>query len=156
MQHWDKISLVNPIPGITEFKKWADVKYILLLQLTFKTDKNFFFYCFKEIFQIWCIIDFTEFAINDFGYSFKQNQRALNKAQRDLDRERTKLEAQEKKLIVDIKKSAQKGAAKVMAKDLVRTRKYIQTLTLTLVLFMPHKQNYSGLKAFGIYIWVHE
>lgn len=59
----------------------------------------------------------------------KQNQRALNKAQRDLDRERTKLEAQEKKLIADIKKSAQKnqiGAAKVMAKDLVRTRKYIQ------------------------------
>ncbi|KAJ2998243.1 ESCRT-III subunit protein did4 [Globomyces sp. JEL0801] len=59
----------------------------------------------------------------------KQNQRALNKAQRDLDRERTKLEAQEKKLIADIKKSAkanQMGACKVMAKDLVRTRRYIQ------------------------------
>ncbi|KAJ3334995.1 ESCRT-III subunit protein did4, partial [Kappamyces sp. JEL0680] len=59
----------------------------------------------------------------------KQNQRALNKAQRDLDRERTKLEAQEKKLIADIKKHAkqgQMGACKVMAKDLVRTRRHIQ------------------------------
>ena len=34
----------------------------------------------------------------------KQNQRALNKAMRDLDRERMKLEAQEKKIIADIKK----------------------------------------------------
>ncbi|KAJ3193676.1 Charged multivesicular body protein 2A [Irineochytrium annulatum] len=59
----------------------------------------------------------------------KQHQRALTKAQRDLDRERTKLEQQEKKLINDIKKSAkanQMGAVKVMAKDLVRTRRYIQ------------------------------
>ncbi|KAJ1846652.1 ESCRT-III subunit protein did4, partial [Coemansia sp. RSA 486] len=59
----------------------------------------------------------------------RQNLRALNKAQRELDRERTKMEAQEKKLIADIKKSAKAGqinACKVMAKDLVRTRKYIQ------------------------------
>ena len=39
----------------------------------------------------------------------KQNQRALTKASRDLDRERSKLEAQEKKIIVDIKKSAKQG-----------------------------------------------
>ena len=39
----------------------------------------------------------------------KQNQRALTKAQRDLDRERVKLEQQEKKLIVDIKKNAKLG-----------------------------------------------
>ncbi|KAJ1646789.1 ESCRT-III subunit protein did4 [Coemansia asiatica] len=59
----------------------------------------------------------------------RQNLRALNKAQRELDRERTKMETQEKKLIADIKKSAKAGqisACKVMAKDLVRTRKYIQ------------------------------
>ena len=39
----------------------------------------------------------------------KQNQRALTKAQRDLDRERVKLEQQEKKLIADIKKNAKQG-----------------------------------------------
>ncbi|QRW27758.1 sister chromatid cohesion protein [Rhizoctonia solani] len=51
----------------------------------------------------------------------RQHQRALAKAQRELDRERTKLEQQEKKLIMDIKKSAKAGqmnAAKIMAKDL--------------------------------------
>lgn len=36
----------------------------------------------------------------------KDNQRALNKTGRDLDRERGKLETQEKKLIMDIKKAA--------------------------------------------------
>ncbi|KND01568.1 ESCRT-III subunit protein DID4 [Spizellomyces punctatus DAOM BR117] len=59
----------------------------------------------------------------------RQHQRALNRAQRDLDRERSKLEQQEKKLIVDIKKAAranQMNACKIMAKDLVRTRRYIQ------------------------------
>jgi len=59
----------------------------------------------------------------------RQHQRALQKAQRELDRERTKLEQQEKKLVADIKKSAkagQMGACKVMAKDLVRTRRYTQ------------------------------
>ncbi|EWC48184.1 hypothetical protein DRE_02288 [Drechslerella stenobrocha 248] len=58
----------------------------------------------------------------------RKNQRALEKAQRELDRERGKLELQEKKLIQEIKKSAknnQLGAAKIQAKDLVRTRKYI-------------------------------
>jgi hypothetical protein len=47
---------------------------------------------------------------------------------RELDRERTKLEQQEKKLISDIKKSAKAGqmpACKVIAKDLVRTRRRI-------------------------------
>jgi len=53
----------------------------------------------------------------------------LAKAQRELDRERVKLEQGEKKLIMDIKKSAKAGqmnACKVMAKDLVRTRRYVQ------------------------------
>lgn len=85
----------------------------------------------------------------------RQHQRSLTKAQRELDRERTKLEQQEKKLVMDIKKSAKAGqmvrsfvsgfpivsqgrnsnvrlvggsqnACRVMAKDLVRTRNYIQ------------------------------
>lgn len=58
----------------------------------------------------------------------RQHQRTLQKAQRELDRERTKLEQQEKKLTQDIKKSARAGqmpACKVMAKDLVRTRRHI-------------------------------
>ena len=34
---------------------------------------------------------------------------AMRKAQRELDRERTKLEQQEKKLVMDIKRSAKSG-----------------------------------------------
>jgi len=59
----------------------------------------------------------------------RQNQRALNRAMRDLDRERAQLENQEKRIIADIKKMAQKGemdAVKIMAKDLVRTRRYVK------------------------------
>lgn len=59
----------------------------------------------------------------------RQNQRALSKAMRDLDRERAKMEQQEKKVIADIKKMAKQGqmdAVKVMAKDLVRTRRYVK------------------------------
>ncbi|KAF8502546.1 vacuolar sorting protein DID4 [Hysterangium stoloniferum] len=59
----------------------------------------------------------------------RQHQRSIAKAQRELDRERSKLEQQEKKLIADIKKNAKVGqmnACKVMAKDLVRTRRYVQ------------------------------
>uniref|UniRef100_A0A8D8V7L2 Charged multivesicular body protein 2a n=1 Tax=Cacopsylla melanoneura TaxID=428564 RepID=A0A8D8V7L2_9HEMI len=57
----------------------------------------------------------------------RKNQRALNKAMRDLDREKQHMEQQEKKLINDIKKMAKEGqmeSVKIMAKDLVRTRKY--------------------------------
>lgn len=39
----------------------------------------------------------------------RKNQRALNKAMRDLDRERAHLENQEKKVIADIKKMAKMG-----------------------------------------------
>ncbi|OJJ51071.1 hypothetical protein ASPZODRAFT_313965 [Penicilliopsis zonata CBS 506.65] len=59
----------------------------------------------------------------------RKHQRALERTQRELDRERVKLENQEKKLVQDIKKSAkngQIGACKIQAKDLVRTRRYIQ------------------------------
>jgi len=63
----------------------------------------------------------------------RKNQRALNKAMRDLDRERAKMEGQEKKIISDIKKMAKDGqmdAVKIMAKDLVRTRRYVKKFIL--------------------------
>ena len=39
----------------------------------------------------------------------RKNQRALNKAMRDLDREKMRMEQQEKKIIIDIKKLAKEG-----------------------------------------------
>jgi charged multivesicular body protein 2A len=63
----------------------------------------------------------------------RQNQRALNKAMRDLDKERASMENQEKKIIADIKKMAKQGqmdAVKIMAKDLVRTRRYVKKFML--------------------------
>lgn len=39
----------------------------------------------------------------------RKNQRALNKAMRDLDRENMRMEQQEKKIILDIKKMAKDG-----------------------------------------------
>lgn len=39
----------------------------------------------------------------------RKNQRALNKAMRDLDREKQRMEQQEKKIINDIKKLAKEG-----------------------------------------------
>lgn len=58
----------------------------------------------------------------------RKNQRMLDKAIRELDQVRVKLEKQEKTLVGQIKQSAQKGqmgAAKIQAKDLVRTRRYV-------------------------------
>ena len=52
---------------------------------------------------------------------------------RELDRERSQLERQEKKLVVDIKKMAKSGqmeAVRIMAKDLVRTRGFIKKFIL--------------------------
>ncbi|XP_050315143.1 charged multivesicular body protein 2a-like [Anthonomus grandis grandis] len=63
----------------------------------------------------------------------RKNQRALNKAMRDLDREKQKMEQQEKKVINDIKKLAKEGqmdAVKIMARDLVRTRRYVKKFML--------------------------
>ena len=58
----------------------------------------------------------------------RKNQRLLDKAIRELDQQRVKLEKQEKTLVAQIKQSAQKGqmgACKIQAKDLVRTRRYV-------------------------------
>jgi charged multivesicular body protein 2A len=59
----------------------------------------------------------------------RKNQRMLDKAIRELDQTRVKLEKQEKTLIQQIKTSAkngQMGACKIQAKDLVRTRRYVE------------------------------
>jgi charged multivesicular body protein 2A len=58
----------------------------------------------------------------------RENKREINRAIRELDRERTNLQNQEKKLIIEIKKMAKEGqiaSVKIMAKDLVRTRQHI-------------------------------
>mmetsp|Transcript_35062 Transcript_35062/g.63082 ORF Transcript_35062/g.63082 Transcript_35062/m.63082 type:complete len:246 (-) Transcript_35062:221-958(-) len=55
----------------------------------------------------------------------RENKRMMDKAIRELDRERMGLQNQEKKLIMDMKKMAKEGqmdAVKVMAKSLVRNR----------------------------------
>ena len=58
----------------------------------------------------------------------RQNKRIINRAIRELDREKLALEREEKRLTIEIKQAAkanQMGAVKIMAKDLVRTRTYI-------------------------------
>ncbi len=40
---------------------------------------------------------------------FRENKRMINRAIRDLDRERAGMEKQEKKLVIDIKKAAKEG-----------------------------------------------
>ena len=61
----------------------------------------------------------------------KRNSRSLKKAIRSLEREKKQLERNQKKLISDIKKSAkqgQMGPVKIMAKDLVRSKRFIQKM----------------------------
>ncbi|KAF8401059.1 hypothetical protein HHK36_014362 [Tetracentron sinense] len=63
------------------------------------------------------------------GELLRENKRMLDKSIREIERERQGLQAQEKKLILEIKKSAkqgQMGAVKVMAKDLIRTRHQVE------------------------------
>jgi len=58
----------------------------------------------------------------------RENKRMINRAVRELDREKTGLEREEKRLTMEIKKAAkenQMSAVKIMAKDLVRTRQHI-------------------------------
>ncbi|KAL0213494.1 hypothetical protein RCL1_007120 [Eukaryota sp. TZLM3-RCL] len=58
----------------------------------------------------------------------KEYKRTIDKSTRELDRERQKLQRQEQQCLNEIKKMAQQGqmnAAKIMAKDIVRTRKNI-------------------------------
>jgi charged multivesicular body protein 2A len=57
----------------------------------------------------------------------REQKRMVDRAARSLESERTKLKAQEKKLIMDMKKMAQENqlkSVKIMAKDLIRIRKH--------------------------------
>jgi len=61
----------------------------------------------------------------------KEHQRTIQKSIREIERERKRLEQSEAKVIADIKKAAregQMGAARIMAKDLVRTRQHVQKM----------------------------
>lgn len=58
----------------------------------------------------------------------REQQRLVQRSIREIDRERMTLQSNEKKTIAEIKKLAKQGqipAAKILAKDLVRTRSYI-------------------------------
>ena len=72
----------------------------------------------------------------------KENKQLIRKACRELQREKNALERQEKKTVMDIKAKAKKGemsSVKIMAKDLVRNRKY-QTK------FMEMQSNLQGVQ----------
>lgn len=61
----------------------------------------------------------------------RENKRMIDKAIRELDRERTGLQNQEKKLVAEMKKMAKQGqipAVKVMAKSMVRNRAAVTKL----------------------------
>lgn len=71
---------------------------------------------------------------------------------RDLDRERMKMEQQEKKVIADIKKCAkenQMDAVKIMAKDLVRTRRQSRK-------FMLMKANIQVRSSYLTHVYIEE
>jgi len=58
----------------------------------------------------------------------REHKRGIRKAVREVDRERTKLQQQEKKLVQEIKRMAKQnqiGPVRVMAKDLVRIRNQV-------------------------------
>lgn len=89
----------------------------------------------------------------------RKNQRMLDKAIRELDQMRVKLEKQEKTLIQQIKTSAkngQMGACKIQAKDLVRTRRYVekfysmrsqlQKISLRLQTYRTNEQMMTAMK----------
>jgi charged multivesicular body protein 2A len=71
----------------------------------------------------------------------REYSRGLKRATREIDRERTKLQNEEKKMIAEIKRLAKTnniGPVKVMAKDLVRLRRHIQK-------FYEMKSQISGI-----------
>eukprot|EP00768_Dysnectes_brevis_P008399 gnl/Dysnectes_brevis/757_a832_5365.p1 GENE.gnl/Dysnectes_brevis/757_a832_5365~~gnl/Dysnectes_brevis/757_a832_5365.p1 ORF type:complete len:207 (+),score=85.74 gnl/Dysnectes_brevis/757_a832_5365:67-687(+) len=67
-----------------------------------------------------------------FQEQLRDNKRSINRAVRELDREKRKLELEEKKLKTQIRKAAeanQMEVAKIHARDLVRTKAYVQRFT---------------------------
>ncbi|KAL0931387.1 snf7 family protein [Colletotrichum truncatum] len=80
----------------------------------------------------------------------RKNQRMLDKAIRELDQIRVKLEKQEKQLITQIKQSAQKGqmgACKIQAKDLFYgMRSQLQKISLRLQTYRTNEQMMQAMK----------
>lgn len=61
----------------------------------------------------------------------KENKRKIDRACRELDRERMKMEQQEKRVKAEIRKVAKEGqvdAARILAKDLARTRTHVKKM----------------------------
>ncbi|KAF9232005.1 vacuolar sorting protein DID4 [Melanogaster broomeanus] len=77
----------------------------------------------------------------------RQHQRALTKAQRELDRERAKLEQSEKKLVLDIRKGAKAGQM-VMAKDLkfYQMRTQLQAIGLRIQALRSNQQMAEAMR----------
>jgi charged multivesicular body protein 2A len=72
------------------------------------------------------IFDFFRSKTN--AEQLKENKRIIDRAVREIEREKMRLENQEKVSIIEIKKMAKLGqteACKTLAKDVVRTRNYI-------------------------------
>ena len=66
------------------------------------------------------------FTMRLFLEQLKENEKALRKVNRDVERDRRELEREEKKLEAEIKKAAKMGnkqAATVLAKQLINVRK---------------------------------
>lgn len=88
-----------------------DVVFLISLQCIFKshcsflTPVSFHLYCDRH----WLNMEWLFGRKKTPQEMLRQNQRALNKAMRDLDRERQRMEQQEKKVIADIKKMAKQG-----------------------------------------------
>lgn len=79
----------------------------------------------------------------------KTAQRALSRSQRELAVEQTKMERQEKVALFNIKKEVEAGKidlAKLMAKDLVRTRNIIKKFYTTKMQLQSVATNIQGMK----------
>lgn len=80
----------------------------------------------------------------------RESQRSLKKAMREMDRERSSLEKQEKKVIIDIKASAKAGqneVTRIQAKDLVRTRNHIKKMILMKSQIQTVSLSIQGMKS---------
>lgn len=63
--------------------------------------------------------------------AMRKYKRGLDRTVRDIDRERNKLQMQERKIVLEMKKMAKQDqidSVRIMARDLVRTRKYQQKM----------------------------
>jgi charged multivesicular body protein 2A len=82
-----------------------------------------------KLFNLKVIIGFSFCSGN--SEILRENQRIINRAIREIEREKNKLQQSEKRVIVEIKKTAKQGqmsAVRIMAKDLVRNRKHVEKL----------------------------